>query len=210
MSTVLVAIGYGLLIAAVTVPIFYVFAWISLVVHEGGHFLAARCVDAKVDVVRLGSGPLFRSFECSGTRWEMQLIPMHGTVHVEEGIFAYSIRQLSTIVLGGPIASLLLALLLTWIFYGQAWARPGQSTESRDFLNQLSEFSTILWCGFAASPVALVASAWAILLGSLIPARMAIGDENLPTDGLQLWWFWFPKWKRESPNKRSNRPDPRK
>ena len=210
MLTVLTAIFYGLLIAVVTVMVLYLFCWLALIVHEGGHFLAARWVNAKVDRVRLGSGRLLRAFERDGTRWEIHLLPVHGTVHVEEGIFAYSVRQLSTIVLGGPVASLILALLLTWVFYGQTWGRRAFSSESREFLNQLSELSTIIWAGLAASPVAMVASAWATFLGCLIPSRMAISDENVPTDGLQLWWLWFPKWRRESPNKRvSKSRDPR-
>ncbi len=210
MFTVLTAILYGLLIAVVTVMLFYVFSWITLILHEGGHFLAARWVDAKVDRVRLGSGRLLHSFEHNGTHWEIRILPVHGMVHVEEGMFAYSICQLSTIVLGGPIASLLLAVLMTWIFYGQAWGTPAHTSGHREFMNQLSEFTTMIWLAIVTSPVAMVASAWVTFLGCLIPSRMAIGRENVPTDGLQLWWLWFPKWRRESPNKRASKShDPR-
>jgi hypothetical protein len=202
MLTVITAIFYGLLIAVVTVLILYLFCWLSLIVHEGGHYLAARWVDVRVDLVRLGSGRLLWSFERGGARWEIHLFPFHGMVHVEEGIFAYSIRQLSTVVLGGPIATLVLAGFLTWFYCGHFLEMPTHSGGNRDFMNQLSEFSIMIWAAIAASPMALMASAWATLIGCLIPARMAIGSENVPTDGLQLSWLWFPEWKRQSPNER--------
>ena len=204
MRDVSAVIFYGLLMAGVIVVGLYFFCWASLLLHEAGHFLAARAADTKVESVQLGNGPRWMAFDSGGVRWEVHAWPTSGSVNIEEGVFAYSVRQLAMVVLGGPLATLLLATLLTLIFYPefqaaypQVWGRPASSPMLADFVRDLSvsETEAILRMAVACIPGTLVLSAWATLLGCLVPTRMQSG---IPTDGLQLWWLWFPEWRRKA------------
>ena len=112
----------------------FVFALLVLVsVHEWGHYRMAVVMGVKVLTFSIGMGPvLWRSRPSSGgTEWQLGALPIGGYVvmldesqaHVEppEQAMAFNRQSLGAralIVAAGPVANLLLAVLL---FAGVAW-----------------------------------------------------------------------------------------
>lgn len=128
-------------VIAYVVPFLFV---LTLVVffHELGHFLVGRWCGVKVEVFSVGFGPeLFGFTDKKGTRWRIALFPLGGYVRFLGDLNAASVPDEETvakltsaeravsfpvqpvwkrflIVLAGPLASLLLAVL---IFAGSAY-----------------------------------------------------------------------------------------
>jgi len=55
---------------------------VLVILHEGGHFLAARLVKAPVDVFSVGIGKRLWGFERGGTDYRISLLPLGGYVRV--------------------------------------------------------------------------------------------------------------------------------
>lgn len=108
---------------------------VLIVVHEYGHYLAARWCGVKVLRFSVGFGkPLFsRRWGRDGTEWVLAAFPLGGYVKmldereapVPQGELArafnrQSVGKRSLIVAAGPLANLLAAVLLYWgvFFYG--------------------------------------------------------------------------------------------
>ncbi len=102
---------------------------ILVVVHELGHYLAARWVGVKVLRFSVGFGhPLFiKRWGRDATEWSIAMIPLGGYVKmldereapVKENELARAFNRQTVwarmlIVVAGPIANLLLAVLLYW------------------------------------------------------------------------------------------------
>ena len=107
---------------------------ILVAIHELGHFLAARWCGVKVLRFSLGFGPqvFCRRFGKDATEFAIAAIPLGGFVRMldereapvdsRELHRAFNVQSLgkrSLIVLAGPVANLLLAVILYW---GMAWA----------------------------------------------------------------------------------------
>lgn len=105
---------------------------ILVVVHELGHYLAARWVGVKVLRFSVGFGqPLFiKRWGRDATEWSIAMIPLGGYVKmldereapVKESELARAFNRQTVwarmlIVVAGPIANLLLAVLLYWGVY---------------------------------------------------------------------------------------------
>ncbi|MFA5171339.1 MAG: RIP metalloprotease RseP [Sulfuriferula sp.] len=105
---------------------------ILVVVHELGHYLAARWVGVKVLRFSVGFGqPLFiKRWGRDATEWSVAMIPLGGYVKmldereapVKESELARAFNRQTVwarmlIVVAGPIANLLLAVLLYWGIY---------------------------------------------------------------------------------------------
>jgi regulator of sigma E protease len=125
-----------------TVPFLLVLS-VVVIVHELGHFLAARALGIKVETFSIGFGPEIAGFNAkSGTRWRLAWVPLGGYVKFkgDESIASMpSAEQLETlspserdgnfhtapvwrrtlIVLAGPFANFLLGVV---IFAGIALA----------------------------------------------------------------------------------------
>jgi len=132
-------------------PVLFVF---SLVVffHELGHFLVARWCGVRVLVFSIGFGPeLFGFNDRRGTRWKIAAIPLGGYVKFlgddnaasvpdqaavaqmseaerQESFMGQKVGARSAIVVAGPIANFLLAIV---IFAGIAMALGKPSTAAR-------------------------------------------------------------------------------
>lgn len=93
----------------------------SLIIgHELGHFLVARLFGVRVDEFGLGFPPrILTLFHAAGTRFSLNLLPFGGFVRiagendpeVESGLASSPKRVRAAVLLAGPFANVLLALL---------------------------------------------------------------------------------------------------
>ncbi len=104
---------------------------ILIFIHELGHFLAAKFMGVRVEVFSLGFGPRLIGFKAGETEYRLSLIPLGGYVklygeHPEtipsvenpERAFAFkSPWQKSVIVIAGPLANFILAVLIFWFLF---------------------------------------------------------------------------------------------
>ena len=51
---------------------------ILVTVHEGGHFLAARCFGVAIEKFSIGFGPKLVAFSRGGTEYRISLLPLGG------------------------------------------------------------------------------------------------------------------------------------
>jgi regulator of sigma E protease len=114
---------------------------VLIVVHELGHYLVARAVGVKVLRFSVGFGkPLFaRRLGADGTEWAVAAFPLGGYVkmlderedpvppaELHRAFNRQTVWKRIAIVLAGPVANLLLAIVLYWALYlyGIQEARP--------------------------------------------------------------------------------------
>ena len=112
--------------------VIFVAALIVLVgVHEFGHFAVARCCGIQVLRFSIGFGPALLSWrDRRGTRYMLAAIPLGGYVHMldeREGEvpaellhMTYNrqpVLQRMAVLLAGPLANLLLAVLVYWCVF---------------------------------------------------------------------------------------------
>ncbi|MCX7673972.1 MAG: RIP metalloprotease RseP [Thiobacillaceae bacterium] len=102
-----------------------------IVVHELGHYLAARACGVRVLRFSVGFGRvLWSRMDQRGTEWAVSAIPLggyvkmlderEGKVAAEELPYAFNrqgVWRRIAIVAAGPLANLLLAVLLYWLLY---------------------------------------------------------------------------------------------
>ena len=116
----------------VTIASFLVTVGVLVVIHELGHYTAARLMDVKILRFNVGFGrPLWmRRHGPDRTEWVVAAVPLggyvkmlderEGEVSVEELGRAFNRKGVAArifIVLAGPIANLLLAVLLFWALF---------------------------------------------------------------------------------------------
>ncbi len=99
---------------------------ILIVVHELGHFLAARLLNIEVEEFGIGFGPrLFTFFRHKGTRFTLNLLPLGGFVlpkgendpSVPGGLAAASPWVRLGVISAGPVMNLVMALVLATMFF---------------------------------------------------------------------------------------------
>ncbi len=115
-----------------TIPSFLVTVGVLVVFHEFGHYLAARLMGVKILRFSVGFGKplLVRRRGADQTEWVLSAIPLGGYVKMldaREGdvpardahraFDAKSVAARVFIVLAGPAANFLLALLLYWVLF---------------------------------------------------------------------------------------------
>src|ERR1700704_1686592 len=122
-------------------PYFILVLTLLVFVHEFGHYWVARRFGIHAEVFSIGFGPeLVGWTDRNGTRWKISAIPLGGYVKFlgdsdaasathEEGaalspdmkrhaFFSQPLYARAAVVLGGPAANLIFAvLLLTGVFY---------------------------------------------------------------------------------------------
>ncbi|MBC6443853.1 MAG: RIP metalloprotease [Alphaproteobacteria bacterium GM202ARS2] len=120
------------------VPVILVIS-VLVFVHEWGHYAVARWYGVHVDVFSIGFGPeLGHVMDKAGTRWRFALIPLGGYVKfrgdedatsmkaaqpteagdIQSGHFhAQPLLPKIWILLAGPAANIVFALLVLWAFY---------------------------------------------------------------------------------------------
>lgn len=90
-----------------------------LVVHELGHYLAARILKLKVESVTFGRGRLlWARTDSRGTLWKLHLWPLRAHVHITDFENpALSFRKKLFVILAGPAANFLLPFILFFGFF---------------------------------------------------------------------------------------------
>ena len=111
MSVILTIFGIGLL----------------LVIHEGGHYFAARSVGIRVKVFAIGFGPRLFGWQSNGTDFRVSLLPLGGYVQVSGDdpsrpprpgdLFYASAQQRLLFYAGGIMANFLFAFLIIPILF---------------------------------------------------------------------------------------------
>jgi regulator of sigma E protease len=157
-----------------TVLWFLVAIGVLVVIHEYGHYLAARLAGVKVLRFSVGFGrPLFvRRYGRDRTEWAVSALPLGGYVKMlderegkvppEEQHRAFnraSVQRRIAIVAAGPAANFLLAIVLYWAL----------------FLHGLPALKPMIAEPPAGSPAAM--------------AGLAAGDEILSVDGVDVQSF---------------------
>ncbi|MCI9365324.1 MAG: site-2 protease family protein [Clostridia bacterium] len=97
---------------------------VLVVIHEGGHFIAAKLCKIKVNEFSIGFGKLLCSKQTKETKYSLRLIPLGGFVNMEgedehsdeEGSFSNAnfLKKL-LIVSAGPIVNIVFGLLIYFI-----------------------------------------------------------------------------------------------
>ncbi|HZF23462.1 MAG TPA: RIP metalloprotease RseP [Burkholderiales bacterium] len=115
-----------------TLIAFVVALGVLIVFHEFGHYLVARLCGVKVLRFSVGFGmPLWkRKFGRDGTEWTIAAFPLggyvkmlderEGPVAAEERHRAFNVQPVAkrfAVVLAGPVANFLLAILLYWLLF---------------------------------------------------------------------------------------------
>jgi|RhiMethySRZTD1v2_1073278.scaffolds.fasta_scaffold80582_2 regulator of sigma E protease len=115
-----------------TAVAFVVTLGLLIVVHELGHYLVARLCNVKVLRFSLGFGrPLWsRKVGADGTEWALAAFPLGGYVkmlderegpvdahELDRAFNRQSVGRRFAIVLAGPVANFLLAVVLYWILF---------------------------------------------------------------------------------------------
>jgi regulator of sigma E protease len=111
----------------ITVLAFLVAIVLLVVIHEYGHYWVARRCGVKVLRFSVGFGPVLYARRSGGTEWALSAIPLGGYVKMldeREGPVAehelplafnrQPVLQRMAIVIAGPVANLLLAIILYW------------------------------------------------------------------------------------------------
>ena len=114
-----------------------------VVVHEFGHYLAARICNVKVLRFSVGFGRILASRRLGRdqTEWALAVFPLGGYVKMldeREGEVApedlprafnrQSVWRRFLIVVAGPLANFLLAIFVYWLIFMKSLAQPGTYT----------------------------------------------------------------------------------
>ncbi len=122
-----------------------------ILIHEAGHFIAARCVSLPIRTFSIGFGPALFRFRSGITEYRVSLIPLGGYVlpdiDDEADFFRFPVYKRILLSLGGPLANVAAAL----VCYG--------------ILNSLSPAPTLI--GIVCTPWLQVAATAAAMLQSL-------------------------------------------
>lgn len=90
-----------------------------ILVHEGGHLLAARLASLPVKTVSIGFGPRLIGFTRRGVDYRLSLIPLGGyiepAVSTEEEWYAIGLSRRAIFTLGGVAANIVFAVLMLFI-----------------------------------------------------------------------------------------------
>ncbi len=101
---------------------------VLILIHEAGHFLAARALGIRVLTFSLGFGPELIAREWGGTRFALSTIPFGGYVRLKgddpenlknepDEFLSRPLRHRALVVIAGPVANLLLGFAIFAFIY---------------------------------------------------------------------------------------------
>jgi len=116
-GAVFLLLRHGRITGRVSYLAVFVIVGVLILVHELGHFLAARWVGIPIARFSLGMGRALWSRQAGGTEYRISLIPLGGYVLPEihsggRSFLELPIRARMIFALGGPIANVIFALVL--------------------------------------------------------------------------------------------------
>src|SRR5687768_15738445 len=84
-----------------------------ILIHEAGHYVAARAVGIPVLKFSVGSGPLLLQIrDRRGCTWSFHLVPLSGLCRYAPRWWLRPLWQQLMTIAGGPLANLVTALLI--------------------------------------------------------------------------------------------------
>ena len=86
----------------------------ALIIHELGHFVAARLFSVRVKAVGLGWGPTIYSRNIANTEWQIRLFPVGAFVRLDMDTFKQRRVNQQLIILAAGIFVNLVFAVLTW------------------------------------------------------------------------------------------------
>jgi membrane-associated protease RseP (regulator of RpoE activity) len=86
-----------------------------ILIHELGHFIAAKLSNIPIEIFSIGFGPKLWSFKIGLTEYRISALPIAGYVlpkmEVPEDFFQISSSRRIVFALGGPLANIILAVI---------------------------------------------------------------------------------------------------
>ena len=91
----------------------------GLVLHEAGHFIAARACKIRVMAVGLGFGPLLLSVRVRGVDCQLRLLPLGAYVRMDmNGLQKRPLSQQLFVLMAGIVVNFILAAIAWGSFFG--------------------------------------------------------------------------------------------
>ncbi len=92
---------------------------VALVLHEAGHFLAARACKIRVTEVGLGWGPILFAVCIQGIEYQLRLLPLGAYVRMDmRGLQTRPLSQQLFVLLAGIAVNFILAAIAWGSFFG--------------------------------------------------------------------------------------------
>ena len=112
----------------IAILIFILILSLLIIVHEFGHFMAARINGVRVEQFSLGFGPLISKIKKGDTEYKLNLIPLGGYVKMagdsqaeyhgkQDEYFAKSPGKRFQIIFFGPLLNYILGFLFFWFIF---------------------------------------------------------------------------------------------
>lgn len=147
-----------------------IFIFLSTILHELGHILAARLVGLRVFGIEIGYGRIIADFRFAGLRWQFRGLPFGGSAHAYQRSTNFYRLKDTLFILGGPATNALLVVFLA------------ATREQEGLFPRFTE-------GLAPQNMLLLANA-ALLIYSLVPTKVRSSYGEIPNDALLLWQTW--------------------
>jgi regulator of sigma E protease len=149
-----------------------------ILVHELGHFWAARWCNIKIDEFGLGFPPrAARLFERGGTLFTLNWIPLGGFVrpageddpNVPGGLAGASKRARFTVLVAGAVANFIFAILLFWVAF---MIGPPSFDESRVAIRSIQADSPAMAAGLQADDIIVEVNGAAVTSTEMLVAEI--------------------------------------
>lgn len=98
---------------------FFIAIFLLVIIHEGGHFFAAKIAGIKVERFSIGFGkPLYKKQTKSGTEFAIAPILIGGYVKLNDDSYkTKSVWQKTMVMAAGVVANILLGFMIFWIMF---------------------------------------------------------------------------------------------
>lgn len=146
--------------------------YLLILIHEGGHWLAGRCVGIEIDAITIGHWRQIVSFRVGQLLITLRAAPDSGSATLRLGPHLASRTRMSVFLLGG-VAAEFLVLILAWHHV----SLPAIAQTREQFFVSFFTIATVWLCGLH-------------LVFSLYPHQTRIEGGWVGNDGAQLFTLW--------------------
>jgi hypothetical protein len=153
------------------------FHYLSILLHEMGHAVAAWALGMRIFGVQVGVGKIAFFKKWRGTTWDLRWVPAYGSASV-----GYTTRRWFRIkgilmVAAGPVVSLAIILAVAYVFLGNSGISKGFPLFPHREVEVLG--TIVLWTQAS------------MLVGSVWPRRLRLYRPGQPNDGLLIFRTLF-------------------